>query len=752
MSTATIPAAMACPVMTPSARTGHVREPMRVAVLFDSAGFLRTLPLSGAAARTVHLNAALHAEGCPTTLLLCDLNPDSRPSTDWPIPTTYLDYDTVYGDPSRLTAMLRSAAADVLVMSNTELVVRYGRAVADAVGAALIYEMHDDETAMLTSIGAPAADCRAAALLQGAAAVAADGVIAFSERDVNRARELGAAQVHLVPCGAAPTNARAPQPAGHAPARVGFVGNLHYEPNLRALRYLTDQLAPHLTGRAVIDVFGRYPAAARAITVGAPAGQLTLHGPVADLPAALSQMTIGVAPLDSGGGMKLKTLDYLAAGLPFVGTTEAVIGLERPEHVALLSRERAMRDLPGLVDQLLADPQLRHTLSTRGRDLITQRYSWSVVATAARHAYQAIHAARSHTARSDRGTHSAPLHYQLPREIIELASRAPYWLAEWRSRDPRLEENTAPMTEHPNPGPSAGELAEAIDCARLAATAALDITFDTDAAAGYAGRSMVFFSRHAVLKIYTHRADQRAHREVTGLELAAHDVAGLRIPAVLGHDHVPGGLSWVATTRLGGSHPSADDLATTACATQLGTLAARLHAIPAQNVTLAPYQGRRLRALPATDAATAQLTEDLVVALEVSEAHQRARCEHGFVHGDLSSRNVLLAAEQEPGLIDFEGSGAGCLYDDLATLIMQDGQLGPADPAQLLTGYEAERATLGHHNPAVDRDHLAWHLARRARWILQWAIDIDQPLATRVLDLAPELIAELSRSNRAPNR
>lgn len=121
---------------------------LRVVVVFDSAGFLQTLPLSGAAARTLHLNAALHARGCPTQLLLCDLNPDSHPSTAWPLPVRYLDYSELYGRPEFLIARLRGLAPDVLVMSNTELTVRYGRAVAEAAGAALVYEMHDDEAGL----------------------------------------------------------------------------------------------------------------------------------------------------------------------------------------------------------------------------------------------------------------------------------------------------------------------------------------------------------------------------------------------------------------------------------------------------------------------------------------------------------------------------------------------------------------------------------------------------------------------------
>lgn len=314
------------------------------------------------------------------------------------------------------------------------------------------------------------------------------------------------------------------------------------------------------------------------------------------------------------------------------------------------------------------------------------------------------------------------------------------------------------MTEQAAESPEAraGGLAEGIDCARLAATAALGVSFDAAAAAGYAGRSMVFFAPTAVLKVYTHRPGERAHREIAGIELAAIHVPGVRVAEILGHDDVPGGLSWVATTRLPGAHPSRDQLATPAVARHLGRVAARLHTIPVKHLDALPPQARRIRELPTSDPAGAEAGHRLVEALKAIEPHQRPRCERGFVHGDLSSRNVLLPGEpvdepsdelgsQRPGVIDFEGCGVGCVYDDLATLVMQDGLLGAADADQLLTGYQDERAAHGHPHPTVDRDHLTLHLGWRARWILQWAIEIDRPLTEQLLTLTPTLLAALTQ-------
>jgi aminoglycoside phosphotransferase (APT) family kinase protein len=419
----------------------------------------------------------------------------------------------------------------------------------------------------------------------------------------------------------------------------------------------------------------------------------------------------------------------------------------------LVSVVVAVRGNPEQVGGLLEALAEQEGLPVGGLEVVAERYSWHVIARHAHRVYQAIAATRP----SPGPGGGRPDHLHIEREVIALAWRAPYWLAEWRSRDLRPQDcvlmtdqtnHTTPEQPEPPQTDSRGEVgdvAEAIDCARLAATAALGIAFDAEAAVGYAGRSMVLFAPQAVLKVYTHRAAERAAREVAGIAVAAAHAPHLRVASILGRDDVPGGLSWVATTRLAGAQPSARDLTDPTCAAELGRVAARMHAIPAAHLDSLARHSRRIRELPEGDPAAVDAGRALTAALDLAEPHQRTRCEHGFVHGDLSSRNILLAADQAPAVIDFEGSGAGCIYDDLATLVMQDGLLGPAEPDHLIAGYEVQRDALGHPAPRIDRAHLALHLGWRARWILQWAVEIDRPLTEQVLALAPALLADLAR-------
>ncbi|GAA2338906.1 hypothetical protein GCM10010170_020730 [Dactylosporangium salmoneum] len=698
---------------------GH-REYIRAVVLFDTAGFLHSLPLTGAAARTLELNRNLPDHGVDVTLLLCDLNPRSRPANDWPFPVRYLDFDVMYGNGDQLTTIVSELAPHVVVMSNTELTVRYGRALADATRSALIYEMHDNEAELARTIGGSGPEVRRAATLQTAAATLADAVVTFTGRDEAAARGFGATAVFVVPCGVSRDRRRAVPRADRPAAAVAFVGNLFYEPNVRAVAFLHDRLRERLaTVGGWIDVYGRYPRTLRHLSLPG----IRLHGPVVDLQAALRTAAVGVAPLDSGGGMKLKVLAYMAAGLPVVGTREAFAGIPDPQTFALVSAADAMADFPDLVTQLLHDKAMRKRLGDAGRRLALNRFSWPALAAHAAHVYRK-------TAQDSSRPNSTP---HVSADARHLADRQPYWLLEWLSREePRMHDHASAVTRHP----VLARLANEIECARQAAESALGVAFDGEAIPGYGGRSIVFFSSETVLKIYTHRPAERARRELAGLALGGRR-PGLVTPSVLGHNDVPGALSWVAMSKLPGTPPS--DPSDRDETSLLGAMAARLHTTGAEELSELPTFLRNIRPLPAD---TPALSTRLATVLDETKHQQLAQCRQGFVHGDFSARNTLIAPGHDPGVIDFEGCGVGCVYEDITNLYVQNCLIDGRDINVILAGYQSEQARLRSDAAEIDSGHLLFHTALYFRWVLQWAPEIDAPLTSQILALvAPVLDA-----------
>lgn len=683
---------------------------LKVAVIFDTAGFLRSLPLTGAAARTLHLNAGLAARGVDVRLYLCDLNPQSRPVATWPFPVTYIDYDSIYADPRRLLATLSPFGPDLLVMSNSQLTARYGRQLADDIGAGLVYEMHDDEGALLRSLDRPADEWRLAKTEQSAAARSADGVIVFSADDARVAQTMTAGPVHVVPCGVTvgiESSETPPKPV------LSFVGNLFYGPNRRAVDYLRSPVFLECLERldTSVDVYGRYPAD---LNTGEEQ-PVRLCGPVPYLRQAITRTSIGLAPLSSGGGMKLKVLEYMAAGVPVVGTTVAAAGFDEFDRFGLIGHDD-LSDFPDLVAGLLADGSHRERLAMEGRRLAGTTYSWRRMAALAEDAYAEV---KRESVRANSGTAALLEHY-----AIEL----PYWLKEWGSQQQRSAAADAPVDSQGESG-VISDLAEAIDCARVAAQSRTGLPFPRSGLNGYGGRSVVYLTDRAALKVYTHRGEDRKIREMEGLA-AASRLPGFDVPVMLAGDSAPGALSWIACRRIPGTQAKPDEIAEMGFARDLGELLGRLHRSAAREAA-----GLRLfRRSPLVDAAGSDMTGRPMAEM-YHRAKHRYQCAEGFVHGDFSTRNVLVADGLISGIVDFERSGRGCPIQDVASVYLNDVLLGGLSGHGFLSTYPEAVGT----GEEVDMSHLGLHLLEYAAWILGWAADIDPELAAEVMHLAPLL-------------
>jgi hypothetical protein len=75
----------------------------------------------------------------------------------------------------------------------------------------------------------------------------------------------------------------------------------------------------------------------------------------------------------------MKVLDYLAAGLPVLGTSEAVSGLP-PDHPGVVVEDDLSAWPPVLAD-LLQDPIALQQLGREGRECIERELSWQQIGT-----------------------------------------------------------------------------------------------------------------------------------------------------------------------------------------------------------------------------------------------------------------------------------------------------------------------------------------------------------------------------------
>lgn len=153
-----------------------------------------------------------------------------------------------------------------------------------------------------------------------------------------------------------------------------FMGLYFYTPNREAVDFLLSSVMP-----CVIE---QCPNARLAIIGGeipykAPwlinPGVIDHH----ELPVFVKACGIGVAPIFSGSGTRLKILEYMAAGLPVLSTSKGAEGLNVKNGFDIVLADNSS-DFSSALIKLLKSDELR-LIGLTGRQLVEAHYSWQVI-------------------------------------------------------------------------------------------------------------------------------------------------------------------------------------------------------------------------------------------------------------------------------------------------------------------------------------------------------------------------------------
>ncbi|MGB0562642.1 MAG: glycosyltransferase family 4 protein, partial [Spirulinaceae cyanobacterium] len=156
-----------------------------------------------------------------------------------------------------------------------------------------------------------------------------------------------------------------------------FAGAMDNQPNIDAARFLALEILPQLQQQypqLQLRLVGARPVAA-VQELGGRSG-VTVTGKVPSMVTELHQATVCVIPMRSGFGIKNKTLEALAAGVPVVGSDRALEGLESSQPIAL--RANRVEEYGEAIASLLENPEQRQQLSHAGRRFIESHYTWAV--------------------------------------------------------------------------------------------------------------------------------------------------------------------------------------------------------------------------------------------------------------------------------------------------------------------------------------------------------------------------------------
>ncbi|MBA4377597.1 MAG: hypothetical protein C0395_02920 [Gemmatimonas sp.] len=216
--------------------------------------------------------------------------------------------------------------------------------------------------------------------LQADASRWADTVFCVTDQDRDLLAACGGRGGVTMPLGV-DTDAIRPvwRPAG--PARLLFVGSFGHAPNRSAAEFLVDKVWPRIAQYdpdLSLVLAGGGPRTFLA-SLAARDPRVTTPGFVHDLDDLYRDCRLLAAPLTEGGGIKIKILEAMAAGIPVVTTPIGAEGIADDRDRALWLAEPD-EGFALAVRAALADPAEAAARATRARRIIEERFSWTAIA------------------------------------------------------------------------------------------------------------------------------------------------------------------------------------------------------------------------------------------------------------------------------------------------------------------------------------------------------------------------------------
>ncbi|BAY77892.1 group 1 glycosyl transferase [Nostoc linckia NIES-25] len=171
---------------------------------------------------------------------------------------------------------------------------------------------------------------------------------------------------------------RTSDPGGH---RLIFIGAMDNLANIDAVCFFSNEVLPEIQKKypdTTFDIVGSYPAPEVLALAKKPGINVTRRVP--SMVEYLHKATICVVAMRTGFGIKNKTLEAMAAGVPVVGSDRGLEGLAVDGASKPLRALRANQpaEYISAISKLFENPQLRSQLSQNARQLVETEFTWDI--------------------------------------------------------------------------------------------------------------------------------------------------------------------------------------------------------------------------------------------------------------------------------------------------------------------------------------------------------------------------------------
>ena len=157
--------------------------------------------------------------------------------------------------------------------------------------------------------------------------------------------------------------------------RIGFIGALNWQPNIDGLKWFLKGVWPRVS-KAVPDIAFHIAGRGASVSVQEQlcGKNVFFEGEVDDARQYTDSMTVMIAPLFSGSGLRIKIIEAMSLGKTVVATPVAASGLPVEDKRELLIGKDVISFSDALISAL-RDPALRAETGARARELVKNRFN-----------------------------------------------------------------------------------------------------------------------------------------------------------------------------------------------------------------------------------------------------------------------------------------------------------------------------------------------------------------------------------------
>ncbi|MFH0999510.1 MAG: glycosyltransferase family 4 protein [Bacteroidota bacterium] len=351
-----------------------------VGIIIDT-GF-RIPPLTGVTYRLYYLSKAIQKHGHNVKIFICNRNifkdNDIRRHIDDSELEIHIIPEKVFYNINQMLDVIKKNNIDVVQVEDIQSAMIFSK-ITTVLGIPLITELHDIEATLKSHLHYNSKDIRKSLKYTKLACDASDSLVCMTKFDNSELLDkigIKKDKITLLPN---PIDTKAFPYVGPALAikKIIFIGNMYYPPNMRAACTIVEKISKNVLKdfkNIHFELAGMVP---KNLKSKLQNKHVKFAGAVKDLTSFLSKATIALCPVTEGSGMKVKILNYCAAGIPIITTN---LGRSGFEPIKSLIVEDNIEKYPNIIKKLLTNNERILTISKQIRRQVMEHYDIDFIA------------------------------------------------------------------------------------------------------------------------------------------------------------------------------------------------------------------------------------------------------------------------------------------------------------------------------------------------------------------------------------